>query len=551
MEKKIFRNLFALSAIIVIITAVLVSWITYKDFLGDMQSEIKQEAGYIAAAVNLNGEDYLNQVKTLSQNRITVINTQGQVVFDTAENVQNMSNHADRPEVAEAFEKGQGEIIRQSDTVGRETFYYALRLENGDILRVANTMDSVYSAVVQTIPFLIFICAVVLMVSVIIAKRQTKTLVMPINDMDLDDPLSNEVYEEFSPLLRKLAHQNTIIEKTIATLNRERDEFYSITQNMNEGLIVLNKDGEILGINKRASEIFGKTQKGHYLVLNRTAEFRQVIEAALEGRETQTILKQDDGRLYSVTAAPAADTEQTAKGVIVLVLDVTEKEETERLRREFSANVSHELKTPLTSISGYAELIKEGIAKPEDTKLFAGKIYTEAKRMVALVEDIMKISRLDEGMTETPIAKADLKEISRQVVERLESKAQQSDITVSLNFEDEAPAEVQGVPHMIEELIFNLCDNAIKYNKQGGRVDVTVGSQPVKVRVEDTGIGIAEEHQSRIFERFYRVDKSHSRETGGTGLGLSIVKHIAQTHGADISLQSKEGQGTAIEVRFK
>lgn len=549
MEKKIFRNLFALSAVIVVMTSILTSWVIYRGFLSDMQSEIRQEAGYIAA-VNFNGEEYLRDIEKLSQNRITVIDAKGQVVFDNLEDAGNMENHAGRPEVVQALENGHGEIIRNSDTVGMETFYYAVKLENGSILRVANTMSNVYAAVSATVPFMILICAAVLIVTVIIAKHQTKSLVMPINEMNLEDPLSNEVYDEFSPLLRKLAHQNTIIEKTIAELNKERDEFYSITQNMREGLIVLNSEGEILGINRRASEIFGKRQKGHYILLNRSAEFRQVIEEALAGKAAQTILKQEDGRLYSITATPAGDGLETAKGVIVLVLDVTEKEETERYRREFSANVSHELKTPLTSISGYAELIKEGIAKPEDTKMFADKIYTEAKRMITLVEDIMKISRMDEGMPEMPAAKTDLNKICRQVVERLADKAEEMDITLKYSCESDAPVEVNGIPHMIEELVFNLCDNAIKYNKPGGSASVTVSADPVSVKVEDTGIGIAEENQGRIFERFYRVDKSHSKETGGTGLGLSIVKHIVQTHGAEISLKSKEGCGTTIEVNF-
>lgn len=436
MEKKIFRNLFALSAIVIVVTAVLVTWITYKDFLSDMETEIKQESIYIAAAVEINGEEYLEDIKELSPNRITVIDREGNVVFDTDEDVKTMGNHLDRPEVVEAFENSYGETIRNSDTVGQTTFYYAVRLENGHVLRVANTVSNVYEAVIQTIPYLLTISAIVLLLTVLVAKKQTKDIVMPINNIDLEAPLSNQVYEEIEPLLRKLDQQN-----------------------------------QVAG-------------------------------------------------------------------------------ETERLRREFSANVSHELKTPLTSISGYAEIIKAGIVKPEDTNAFAEKIYTEAKRMIALVEDIMAISRLDEGVVEMPIIQTDLNEIGSRVVERLEDKAKELKIRLRYHCDVDGIVPVQGVPHMIEELIFNLCDNALKYNKMGGTVDVYVENNPARVRVEDTGIGIPESHQSRIFERFYRVDKSHSKETGGTGLGLSIVKHIAQTHGAEIKLESQEGLGTNIEVIF-
>ena len=549
MEKKIFSNLFILSAVIVCVTALLVSWITYRDFLNYMQEELEKEAHYIVAAVNLNGEEYLNDIKNLSDNRVTVIDQQGVVCFDTLENVENMSNHADRPEVKDAMLTGHGDAVRKSDTVGMITFYHAMRLDNGQVIRVSNTIADVYGAVAQTLPFLALICIVVLMLTAFIARRQTKSLVMPINEINLDDPLSNEVYDEFAPLLRKMAHQNIVIENTIDMLNRERDEFSSITQNMSEGLIILGSNGEILAINKRASEIFGKTQKGHYLVLNRSEEFRAVVEGAYAGEEKQTLLMQEDGRIYSITATPTVDKEEI-NGVIILILDITEREETERLRREFSANVSHELKTPLTSISGYAEIMKTGIAKPEDMIMFAGKIHTEAKRLITLVEDIMKVSRLDEGLSAPPMVEVDLDEVSRDVVERLEDMAAKLDVTLSYVGPAEDKAVVQGIPHMIQELIYNLCENAIKYNVQGGRVDVTVEANPPRVRVKDTGIGIPEEHHGRIFERFYRVDKSHSKETGGTGLGLSIVKHIAQTHKAQIDLKSKENEGTTIEVCF-
>jgi len=386
-----------------------------------------------------------------------------------------------------------------------------------------------------------------------LARHQTASIVAPLNNLDLEEPLSNDVYDEFSPLLRKLEQQNTLIEETFLILNKEREEFKSITQNMNEGLIVLNSAGEMLIVNQRAAEIFGKVVEGHYLTLNRSAEFREVAEKALNGEAGESRLKQD-GRIYQLMATPTLSEESEngkPEGVVVLALDITEKEETERIRREFSANVSHELRTPLTSISGYAEIIKEGIAKPEDINSFAEKIYSETKRMIALVEDIMKISKLDEGVIEASNEMVNLQEICKDVIERLEDKAQKTQVTIDLeNTTEKPPVFVKGVTAMLDELVFNLCENAIKYNKKGGNVTVKLTDNPVRLIVTDTGIGIAQEHQSRIFERFYCVDKSHSRDTGGTGLGLSIVKHIVKQHKAGINLESEPDKGTKIEITF-
>lgn len=550
MKTKIYKNFFFLSAIAIIITTVMISFVMYKGFYKDMQIGVEQKAKYIAAAVNLNSESYLEEIKTIKGDRITLIDSDGTVLFDNRQRPENMENHLNRPEVTAAIKNGTGESVRISDTLGQQTFYCAIKLDNGNIIRVANTTSNVYSMEAENIPYMVVICLLMLTIILFLAKRQTASIVAPINNLNLEDPLSNEVYDEFSPLLRKLEQQNKVIEQTISILNKEREEFKSITQNMNEGLIVLNSAGEMLVVNQRAAEIFGKIVEGHYLTLNRSAEFREVAEKALNGIAAESRLKQE-GRIYHLMATPTiSDANKTGKpeGVVVLALDITEKEETEQYRREFSANVSHELRTPLTSISGYAEIIREGIAKPEDVKDFAAKIHKEAKRMIALVEDIMKLSRLDEGIMEISPDTVDLQLICQEVIGRLKDKALEAQ--VSIEFEAESGVNVTGVKAMLDELVFNLCENAIKYNNKGGKVKVKLTNHPAKLVITDTGIGIAQEHQSRIFERFYRVDKSHSKETGGTGLGLSIVKHIVKQHNASMHLESEPGKGTSIEIQF-
>lgn len=552
MKTKIFKNLFLLSALSIIITTIMIAFIMYDGYFDDMKAEVRQEAQYIARAVETDSE-YLERVRSIQGDRITRIDADGTVLFDNRQNSENMENHSKRPEVIAALDSGEGESSRMSDTLGENTYYYAVKLNDGTIIRVANTTDSVYGKLADGLPYIVIICFAMLVVASTVGKRQTNALVSPINRLNLEEPLENRVYEELSPLLRKLEQQKTEIEKTYSVLKKERKEFNSIIENMNEGLIVLNASGEMLTVNRRAAEIFGKSGSGHYLTLNRSAEFREVAEKAMTGVAAEGRLKQE-GRLYHLMAAPTfapAQNQRQVQGAVVLILDITETEETERMRREFSANVSHELRTPLTSISGYAEIIREGIAKPEDIKDFSDKIYTEAKRMIALVDDIMKLSRLDEDGLSLPFTSVDMKKIALEVTDRLKSKADKESIELELDIpSEEEEITVTGVAPMLEELVFNLCDNAIKYNKKGGKVKIRIQNNPVRLTVSDTGIGIAPEHQSRIFERFYRVDKSHSKETGGTGLGLSIVKHIVKYHNASIKLQSEQEKGTKIEVEF-
>jgi two-component system phosphate regulon sensor histidine kinase PhoR len=561
MKRKIFKSLFLLSAVSIVITSLLISLIMYSEFYKEMKDGVKQEAEYIAQAVNIDGNGYLMAIDSITKDRITWIDSQGNVLYDSQENIENMDNHVDRPEVAQALSGGQGESSRMSDTIGEQTFYYAIKLNDGSVIRVANTTENVYAAVAGCIPFMLLSGLFMLIITIFVAKKQTKAIVAPINTLNLEEPLSNEVYDEFAPLLRKLEQQNITIDKTVSVLKTERREFASITENMNEGLIILNADGEILFANQKAMSIFSKGKEenigGHYLTLNRSVEFREAIEEALEGKPTEKRLWQN-GRCYQLMVNPTYETNKANNrndmgnkmhGAVLLALDITEKEESDKLRREFSSNVSHELRTPLTSISGYAEIIKQGIAKAEDIPDFAGKIHTETKRLISLVEDIMKLSKLDEGSMGLPHEEVDLQVLSREVVERLQTKAADSKVTLTFKGTKEAVL-VKGVKSMLDEMLFNLCDNAIKYNREGGSVTVTAKNVEGKVRLQvtDTGIGIPMEDQERIFERFYRVDKSHSKETGGTGLGLSIVKHVVKHHNAEITLESQEGKGTTISI---
>ncbi|MBN7773128.1 ATP-binding protein [Clostridium aminobutyricum] len=562
MKRRIFISLFILSAISIGITSALVSFIMYSEFYKEMRIEVKQEAKYVAAAANIDSKAFLADVDRISKDRITWIDAQGNVLYDSEENIANMDNHADRPEVKQALLSGEGDSVRMSATLGEQTFYYAIKLNDESIIRVANTKSNVYATLAECLPYVLLVCLFMLFITIFVAKKQTKSIVLPINTMDLEKPLSNDIYDEFAPLLRKLDQQNKTIADTYSALKAERKEFASITENMNEGLLILNAGGEVLFANQKVMNIFSKSREkntgGHYLTLNRSSEFREAVEEALLGEPSERRLKQN-GRCYQLMATPTYengtenDTELQLSGAVVLVLDITEKEEADKMRREFSSNVSHELKTPLTSISGYAEIMEAGIVKPEDIADFAGKIHTEAKRLIALVADIMKLSKLDEGTIELVPEEVDLRRLAQEVVERLSSQA--ASLKVSMTFEGpKGPILVKGVRTMLDEMIYNLCENAIKYNHEGGNVTVIVepaaDHHQALLKVSDTGIGIPIEHQDRIFERFYRVDKSHSKETGGTGLGLSIVKHVAKYHQAEIKLESQEGKGTTISVTF-
>jgi len=527
--------------------------VMYRQIFDIMQREIEKEASYIAASLETAQDPrlFLQNVSTKAH-RITLIADDGTVLFDSAERAENMENHRNRPEVSAALKNGIGKSVRLSRTLGKQTFYCAVLLKNGMVLRVANVMDSVYSAILSFVPYILFIIAVTLALALLIANRETKKIVEPINALNLQNPMSNDVYDELSPLLIRIAQQNKQIENQMHTLKEKHEEFNAITENMSEGLILLNEKADILSVNKSAIRIFGGHDSSNYLhrnilTLSRNLTLRAAVKKAIEGDHCEEILEMGN-RHYQLTTNPVW-VNGRVKGAVVLILDITEKRAAEQIRREFSANVSHELKTPLTSILGYAEIIKNGMVKIEDIPRFAERIYNEANHLIALIDDIIKLSRLDEDNIDIPRKRVNLLELSKRVCARLEPQAREKSVIVSVSGQN---GFVFGVEEILEQMIYNLCDNAIKYNKENGRVDVNISpsAKEVVLTVSDTGIGIPKEHQSRVFERFYRVDKSRSNRTSGTGLGLSIVKHGAMHHNARIELESQPGHGTTIRIIF-
>ncbi|MCM8900047.1 PAS domain S-box protein [Caldicoprobacter algeriensis] len=553
MKRRIFLSMCLLAILTVLLSSMLTFVVMYKEIFYIMQQEIEKEASYIAASLET-AEDpclFLQNVSTKAH-RITLIANDGTVLFDSAERAENMENHRNRPEVSAALKNGIGKSVRLSRTLGKQTFYCAVLLKNGMVLRVANMMDSVYSTILSFVPYILFIIAVTLALALLIANRETKKIIEPINALNLQTPMSNDVYDELSPLLMRIGQQNKQIEDQMRALREKHEEFNAITENMSEGLILLNEKADILSVNKSAIRIFGGHNSSNYLhrnilTLSRNLTLRAAVKKALEGDHCEEILEMGD-RHYQLTTNPVW-VNGRVKGAVVLILDITEKRAAEQIRREFSANVSHELKTPLTSILGYAEIIKNGMVKSEDIPRFAERIYNEANHLIALIDDIIKLSRLDEDNIDIPRKRVNLLELSKRVCARLEPQAREKGVTVSVSGENSI---VFGMEEILEQMIYNLCDNAIKYNKENGRVDVNISqsAKEVVLTVSDTGIGIPKEHQSRVFERFYRVDKSRSNRTSGTGLGLSIVKHGAMHHNARIELESQPGQGTTIRIIF-
>lgn len=552
MKRRIYLSMCALSLCTVLLTATLIAGVIYVRFYESMRQGVRNEAHYIAAALNLAGDRYLlSRRNAADTSRLTLVMSDGSVVFDSAEDPTRMENHLHRTEIDAALRTGSGEASRLSQTFGVTTFYYALRLDDGRVLRVSNTADSVYTWVLRTLPYMLLAVFAVFLVSTIAAARQTKSIVTPINALNLDDPLSNVVYEELSPLLVRISKQKMQIDGQMRELMKKQDEFAAVTGSMNEGLAVLNAKLQILSINQSALRFFGLPSDDwrgrHILATNRSAALQTAVERAARG-EPQSALLSLNGRHYQLFASPVKSSDAIS-GLVLLLHDVTERHEAEQLRREFSANVSHELKTPLTSISGYAEIIQNGLVKPADIPLFAERIRTEATRLLALIEDIIKLSSLDEGRPGVSNEPVDLLALSQQIVQRNVSPAAEKGVSVSVRGESTV---VNGARPVLDEMISNLLLNAIKYNREHGSVEISVSHSPAQavLAVSDTGIGIPREHQSRVFERFYRVDKSHSRDTGGTGLGLSIVKHGALCHGATVELSSEPGRGTTVRIVF-
>lgn len=549
MTKKIFKSIMAVCTVVLVLGLAFVMGILYRYFGKQISTELEKEASYVAQGVELSGVEYLEKLKG-KNSRITLIDKDGSVLYDNQAEASSMENHEDREEVEEAAATGKGEAVRMSETLSEKTNYYALRLEDGKILRVSSTQYSVLALVYQLIVPVLWILLLMIVLSGVFAFRLSKKVVEPVNNLDLEHPEENEIYEEVAPLLSRMYKQNKEIKNQIDTARRQQEEFSIITENMQEGLVVIDRYTMILSGNSSVWKLFhvnGPKNGESVYVLNRSEEFQSIIDKALDGKHNEAVLKVDGSDIH-VIANPVMREEQV-EGAVLLLVNITEKLEREKLRREFSANVSHELKTPLTSISGFAEIIQDGYVKEEDVRAFAGRIYKEAQRLITLVEDVLRISQLDEGEVPYEWTETDLYQTAKNVFGTLSEAAKKQDVHLYIEGDR---VQLHTVPNILEEVLFNLCDNAIKYNKPGGSVCIclTENEESVCISVKDNGVGIPKEDQSRVFERFYRVDKSHSKEIGGTGLGLSIVKHGVSFLGGEVELESTPGQGTEITISF-
>lgn len=543
MTKRIFKSIILASVIVLLVSGGLTMGVLYNHFGNQLEEELRTEAEFLSIAVEDEGMSAFDSLPTDSE-RITYIDTDGTVLYDNRSKTDDMENHLDREEIQEAMEKGSGMAVRESDTLSQRTLYYAIRLNDGTVLRVSSTQYSLTGLLGGMIQPLLIILILMLILAGFLASRLAKNIVNPLNRLDLDHPEENQTYEEVAPLLTKINRQQKSLQAEIADAKRQQEEFSIITDNMEEGFLVIDSHTEVLSYNSSALRLLGAREQDarqSVLALNRSESFQRTVEKVLGGQHV--ISNQEFQGITCQVAANPVFQEGKVTGAVILILDVTEKMKGEQMRREFTANVSHELKTPLTSISGFAEIINDGFVKPEDTKKFAGRIFKEAQRLITLVNDVIKISQLDEGKLPYEKEEVDLYEAVRETFLRIEDHAKAEGVHLYLYGPH---IKSNTVKTILDEIIYNLCDNGIKYNKKGGSLTVTIsqeGEKPV-VTVEDTGIGISEEDQKRIFERFYRVDKSHSKAIGGTGLGLSIVKHGTMFLGADMKVESTLGEGS-------
>ena len=551
MRKRIFWNIFLSSLIAAVLLGGVVLLAQYRVFENLVFSELASECRYVETGL-LSASDEATYLSSLpSSDRLTLIASDGTVLYDTSSDTSKLANHADRPEFIAAKSFGVGTSSRFSETQLMKNFYYARLLADGRVLRIANSQKSVLGLLGSLLPTMLLILIAILVISVLFARFAAKTIVQPINALNLDDPLGNTTYDELAPLLTGMERQRREIISRIAALSEKQREFTAVTENMREGFILLDSADRMLAINGSAAQIFGAEPKhviGSYvLMLNRSVALQQALEQAKSNGSGQATLIRG-ANTYQVLASRVMDGLSPA-GTVILILDISDRVAAEQMRKEFSANVSHELKTPLTSILGYAEIMRDGVAKAEDTRRFAGKIHSEATQLMSLIEDIIRLSQLDEKTSLPEMTTVNLKEVCEDVCQRLLPQAEKAGVTLHVAC---ANASVCGIPKILEEIVQNLVDNAIKYNTSNGSVGVTlkqIGSR-VEFSVSDTGIGIPEEHLARVFERFYRVDRSRNKQIVGTGLGLSIVKHSAETLGATVQLQSKLGIGTTVTVSF-
>ena len=551
MSHKIFKSTFWISIVIFALTMGVTAALLFSFLESRTVDELREEANILSYGIEAQGQEYLDRINT--DRRVTLIRRDGTVLYDNEADPSTMENHSNREEVEEAVKSGSGHSIRKSETMTRETIYFAQKLDDGTILRVAVTQDSIWAILAKLIrPAVILFMATVLL-SLFLSNMVTKNILSPLNRLDLDHLDNNDVvYDELAPLLNRLQTQQETIRKQLNSAKQRQEEFNLITENMSEGFLVIDKNTDILSWNPSALRLLGMTDEpsGSVLRLNRTRDFRETIFKVLSGKKEELTLQREN-RIYKLIANPAYDDNQEEViGAVFVILDETESIKRENFRREFTANVSHELKTPLTSISGFAELMMGG-GMPEETVMdFSKSIYDEASRLISLVNDIINLSSLDDENMEFDWEMIDLYQIVSEEISHVQAAADKKDVKIRLSG---VHGNITGVRRIVSEMIYNLCDNAVKYNREHGSIEVKIATTTnhVIVSVQDTGIGIPEADQNRIFERFYRVDKSHSKAVGGTGLGLSIVKHGAQLHNAQIKVSSKLDKGTTITLRFR
>ena len=544
MTSKIFRATVLVAVAVLLCSLIIVMGVLYNHFSNLQIKQLKDELSLAVTGTQQHGYDFLNHIE-VDRFRITWIDRDGTVLFDTHADQSSMENHADRQEFRQALETGTGSSVRTSATLTQHTFYEARRLSDGTVLRISASQESAWALMIDMFWPITLVVLVAIALSAFLARSMAKKIVEPLNTLDLEQPLKNDVYEEISPLLRRIHHQHRQITQQMETLRHKAQEFQQITDHMQEGLVLLSSEGKILSINPMAKQLFSAEDHcigKSFLQLDRSSAMRDALNDALDkGRGFARINR--GGREYQFDLS-RIQSDGTVIGAVVLAFDITEQSSAEQLRREFSANVSHELKTPLQGIIGSAELLESGMVRQEDAQRFVGHIRKEAARLVCLIEDIIRLSQLDEGVA-LPTETVDLLALAAEVRSELVSRAEEKDVSIQLAGDG---FSVQGVRRLLYEILYNLCDNAIKYNVPGGTICIQLQDRCLTVR--DTGIGIPAEHQPRVFERFYRVDKSHSKQSGGTGLGLSIVKHAAAYHKATLSLESEPGVGTAISLQF-
>ncbi len=548
MTRKIFKSIMAAAGAVLLASLVIIMGVLYHYFNDVQEKQLEDELALAVVGVEKNGQAYLEELHS-TQYRLTWVAENGEVLYDTQSGGKSMENHADREEIRQALENKEGKSSRYSNTLLEKTLYYARRLADGSVLRISVSRITVWVLVLGMLQPILIVLVGALILSGVLAGRISRHIVKPLNSLDLEKPLENDTYEELSPLLNRIHKQHGQIDRQLSELQRKNDEFEQITRSMTEGLVLLNEKNRILSINPAAMKLFHTKRfciGRDFLTVERSHEVSRAIEDALVNGHREICMERE-GKEYQLHIS-RIESNGDVIGAVLLAFDITEAAYAERNRREFTANVSHELKTPLQSIMGSAELMENGLVKEEDLTRFVGHIRTEAARLVALIDDIIRLSSLDEGC-DLPFETVDLYEIAEETAAELTDTAATKNVAVSVTGER---IVIKGVRRLLHEIMFNLCDNAIKYNRDDGTVELSVSRQENNAvsAVKDSGIGIPPEHQTRVFERFYRVDKSRSKESGGTGLGLSIVKHAVQYHNGSIDLRSNPGEGTTIQIFF-